>query len=236
VSEPPYRHNDPLPYVPPIAPPIAPPGTMVLPPDAIGPPIRRRGMPGWLIAVLAGAGALILLLAVAAVTVPTALAARERRLAANTRLVLPADIGAMHRRTDAATADVRAAWRETVGTLPLLRNADGALYSSGEGDVQMVVLTAHSRRALSPSERTRVLDGAATELSKQTDGARLDQVAAGRLGGEMRCGPTQVDSVRTEICAAVDAGAVFSVAVAGEMPEDQAVTLMRHAREAVEHR
>jgi hypothetical protein len=80
------------------------------------------------------------------------------------------------------------------------------------------------------------LDGVASRLSTLIDGTQFRRVSGGRLGGEMRCSRAPLGPVRTEVCAAADAAAVFQLTLAGELPPDLAETLMRHAREAVEHR
>ena len=199
-------------------------------PDEQAPPGRRRHIVRYA-ALVAAAG----VVATAVVVGPTLWHVYGAR---HTTLTLPPDIAGLSRDTGSGSQDTADYLRDAVHTGTSLARPLGAVYDVAGDQTHSVLLFGGSGAVYRPEHTLGTVLGLLDDSSGGITG--LHTVAAGPLGGTMKCGtsmgasddPTDAD---IPICGWADYGSVAAALFPGRTA-DQAAELMRQFRAAIEHR
>jgi hypothetical protein len=173
-----------------------------------------------LIGLLAAFAGLVVVGVLAAVAIPVFL--EQRDLSRRTTVSVPDQVAGLPRATDA----VGLAAEARMQALPGPGDHVAGAYGTGSSRVILGVAKYH----LSAGEQAAYLRDAAKESTNEA--LHLHVVAAGRLGGGMRCGSSAFAPLT--LCVFADGGSYGVVVVTG--PATDAVGTARAAREAFVHR
>ncbi len=185
-------------------------------------PPQRSGLPGWAIALIAGAVGFVVLAILAAIAIPVFLSQRAKAEWQSTTVSLPPTLAGLNRNTSSAA-----------GTLADGFAGNGVPAGSvgiyGElGANAVIVIAVKTPRSENPAEQQATQSGFERSFAGRGDGTfSLTQGAdPGKLGGRLGCGTLQT----VQVCVATNANSIVSV-VTGSKDLDP-VTLTRQAREA----
>lgn len=213
----------PYPAAPPYPPPVAPayPG---VPQQGWGPPYAAQAASSsgrsLLIGLLAAFATLVVVGVLAAIAIPVFL--QQRDLSRRTTLSVPDQVMGIPRSTDAVGAASEARMQALPGP------GDHVAGAYGTGTTRVLVGVA--RYHMGPEAQAAYLRDAEKEATSQA--VQLHGVAAGRLGGSMRCGASTVAPLT--LCVFVDGGSYGVVVVTGAGTDPTGTA--RAAREAFVHR
>jgi hypothetical protein len=172
-------------------------------------------------------GAIGVLIVAAAVTVPLVITA----LRGGAKLSTPTTIGGLHHDTTADAAQTADYLREALAADVSLGSSIGAVYTDPDDRQRSVLLFGGTAKASSPDNE---LDHALGLLNDQTGSVTgLHTVAAGPLGGTMKCGTSNGDGGAMSVCGWADSGSVV-VALFPGRTVDESANLMRQIRASVE--
>jgi hypothetical protein len=190
------------------------------------PPVRRSGLPRWLIVLIASCVVLFSTMILAAIAIPVFLSQRLKAEHRATTVQLPATF-AGHKRNTGAEADALA----KTFTVGQIRAEDIAVYGKIGPEVVIIVAlkppTAWSevRQASERSDFVRSFTAQGTSL------VLLEDPDPGELGGWIGCGTA---GEGFEVCLATSTGSM--VTMISSAGGDDPVTLLRQARAATVHR
>jgi hypothetical protein len=177
---------------------------------------------------LGGIAAVVLLSTLAL----TALTAQQERRLKNGRLNLPEQIPGLVTEVNPGVRDTVDGMRATLAAgIPMTTTA-GAVYADAEGASRSVIFAAGTGVLASPSDAlSRAFRLIADRSGPVSD---VHDVAAGPLGGVMRCGTTQTSASATSTCGWADRH-TLGIAVFPNRPVEQSAALLRSLRQAVRH-
>jgi len=190
------------------------------------PPARRRPRTRWIVLGVLG----VLVIAAAAIFGPTGWAIARQH---NTTLRTPATAAGLRHDTGSSAASTAGYLRDALGADISLGSSMGAVYDDPADAQRSVLIFGGTATIVSPGKE---LDHALSLLDDQTGSVTgLRSVAAGDLGGEMKCGTSNGDGGSMSVCGWADHGSVAVLLFPGRTV-DQASDLTRKLRSAIQHR
>jgi hypothetical protein len=215
-------------------PPATPFGTAAVP-QAVPTSGSIAGLPGWVIAVLCGVGALLLLGIVAAVAVPALRQSGDA--AADTSITMPGQVGDLVRVNDPQSAAAAQQLEQAAASDPQikakLRQVQGATYQRGAARAAVLGITLTSE--MSGEEQQQFLRGFTRGIEAQTGfPVTLNPVLNGSLRGTFGCGQVPVGRTNEVACVATSSASAVIVLVSGAS-YDEATDIAVTLREGVEH-
>jgi hypothetical protein len=153
--------------------------------------------------------------------------------APHTTLTVPDTVAGLRRDTNADAAQTAEYLRDAIAANASLGGAVGAVYTDPSSQDRSVLFFGGTGSIDSPGTR---LDAAFTLLDDQSGSVSgIREVAAGSLGGVLKCGTSNGDGAPIAVCGWADDGSL-AVALFPGRSLDQAAELMRQLRSAMEHR
>jgi hypothetical protein len=197
---------------------------------------QRGGMPGWVIALIAGGVSLFIVLVLAAVAIPTFLEQRDReRAEATTTFAWPATIEGLPQSTD--MEELASLQDATVSNLPTeARDPQSSIYTDGTTR-RIVLVSAFFPRPAGRADMRDLFAGFEDGLaSNPPPGVTMSEPfdrEPGRLGGRIRCA-TMSGALSGQFCMAADSASMLTIVdVSPGTPDPD---LPRRVRETVVRR
>jgi hypothetical protein len=123
--------------------------------------------------------------------------------------------------------------RTAIETGVSLKKTTGAVYADEAGESRSVLFVGGIGVLVSPDEALTKTFALITDDSGGVEG--VHEVAAGALGGTMKCGSTRTDGGSMAVCGWADHGSL-GIAMFPNRPVDQSAELLRSIRKAVQNR
>jgi hypothetical protein len=150
----------------------------------------------------------------------------------HTKLSPPDTIAGLHRDTSSAAGQTTDYLRDAIAANASLDSSVGAVYTDPASADRKVLLFGGTGSIGSPGNR---LDAAFGLLDDQTGAVSgIHEVAAGPLGGVVRCGTSNGEGGPIPVCGWADAGSLALALFPGRTDE-QAAALLAQLRGAMEH-
>ena len=151
----------------------------------------------------------------------------------DTKLTTPDTVAGLHHETDADAVQTAEYMRDAIVANASLRNGVGAVYADPAAQGRDVLFFGGTGSVGSPAG---ALNGAFGLLNDQTGSVSgIHPVAAGPMGGVMRCGTSNGDGAPIPVCGWADGGSLALAMFPGRSL-DEAAGLMLQLRTATEHK
>jgi len=151
----------------------------------------------------------------------------------DTKLATPDTVAGLHHETDADAVQTAEYMRDAIVANASLRNGVGAVYADPAAQGRDVLFFGGTGSVGSPAD---ALNGAFGLLNDQTGSVSgIHPVAAGPMGGVMRCGTSNGDGAPIPVCGWADGGSL-ALAMFPNRTVAEAAPLFRQIRDAAQSR